>query len=84
MAKIKQYHFSLGDSSKGPVGFCALIKTHSKKKAIEILKRVIPQELAIPYVTDDAEDSVVYLTAYFNENAITEKDIDEVEEAIDA
>lgn len=82
MAKLKQFHFSLGNSTKGPVGFCALIKATSKAEAVTLLKKALPQEQDVHAVGEDGADTpeVVYIAAYFNEEAITEADIDEEEE----
>lgn len=87
MAKLKQYHFSLGNSTNGPIGFCALIKAESKAEAVALLKKSLPQEQDVhPYSEDgNAAPEIVYIAAYFNEAAITEAaiteaDIDEEEE----
>lgn len=82
MAKLKQYHFSLGDSTKGPIGFCALIKAGSKAEAVALLKKSVPEEQDVHPVTEDGDDNpaIVYIAAYINEAAITEADIDEEED----
>lgn len=80
MGKLKSYHFSLGNSSDGPIGYCARIKASSKKEAVEILKRVLPDEIAL-HATGDSDadnEAVEYIEAYTNADAITEADIDEV------
>lgn len=82
--QLKSYHFSLGNSTKGPVGFCALIKATSKAAAVAILKKALPEEQDVHPVSEDGDGTpeVVYIAAYFNEAAITEADIDE-EEAVE-
>lgn len=77
----KQFHFSLGNSSKGPIGFCALLKADSKKDAVALLKKVLPDELEIRPLGNDKENAaVIYIAAYFNDKAITVRAIDEEEE----
>jgi hypothetical protein len=73
---MKSYHFSLGNSSAGPVGFCARIRATSKKKALELLYEVLPTDVGVdPYDNGGVE----YIRVYFNDDAITVKDIDEWE-----
>lgn len=38
MPKLKEYHFSCGNSSRNTVGFCATVKAHSKAEAVTILQ----------------------------------------------
>ena len=76
MAKKRSYHFDLGNSSSGPVGFCARIVATSKKEAVEKLIAAMPDERMIEH--DDAETGVDYFAVYFNPAAVSEKDIDEV------
>jgi hypothetical protein len=80
------YHFSCGNSSDGPIGFCARVKTTSKKEALEILKRVLPDEIKIrpnyqggeQGKKDDA--AIEYIEAYISPDNIKIDDIDEVNE----
>lgn len=69
-----RYHFSLGDSTKGPVGFCSVVEAESEAEAVKKLKDLLPEEFLIH------EDGASYVDVYFNPDAITEKDIDEIEE----
>ncbi len=68
------YHFSLGNSSTGPVGFCARIIASSKEEAVEKLRDATPEEYMIGEY--DYDLGVDYLQAYFNPTAVSEKDID--------
>lgn len=79
--RLKSYHFSLGNSSVGPIGYCARLSAHSKKEAVELLKRAIPLELEVPKVSDSDNDNarIEYIEAYLNEDAIKESDIDEID-----
>lgn len=75
----KRYHFSLGNSSKGPIGFCAAVWATGKEEAVEKLRRALPENLEIPLFTDD--EDIEYAQAYFNESAVTARGIDDVEGA---
>jgi hypothetical protein len=77
---MPSYHFSLGNSTDGPVGFCARVTANSKEEALEMLKRFLPNvfECDNPYVCLPAEGD--YITVYFNQDAITVDDIDEVQD----
>ena len=74
MAKKRSYHFDLGNSSTGPVGFCAKIIASSKEEAVRLMKATMPEEhMVVEYL-----DEVDYFAVYFNPAAVSEKDIDEV------
>ena len=50
MAKKKRllsYHFSAGNSSCGPIGFCARVLACSKQQAIERLLQALPSEVVL-------------------------------------
>jgi hypothetical protein len=81
---LKSYHFSLGNSTKGPIGYCARIRATSKKEAVEILKAVLPEELKIhPCGTEEQNKAVEYIEAYLNAGPISPKSIDEEEDVDD-
>lgn len=69
------YHFNIGDSSTGPIGFCARIAADSEEEAVEKLIQLIPHEHVIFNDTSAGE----YLAVYFNVGRITADDIDESE-----
>jgi hypothetical protein len=80
---VKSYHFSLGDSSTGPVGYCARVQAKSKREAVRKLRRMLVEKGAMElrkwlglgtYAPD-----VEYFNVYFNEKAITVKSIDDSE-----
>ncbi len=73
---MKEYHFSLGNSDKGPIGYCAVVKAASKADAVEVLRAALPQE----HPVIDGYESIVYLTVYFNEAAVKASAIDEITE----
>ena len=78
--KRRRYHFSLGNSSKGPIGYCAVVIARSQWEAIEKLRKQLPEELKVPQVGEEYDPDVEYIEAYFNDQAIRLKDIDEIED----
>jgi hypothetical protein len=81
---LKSYHFSLGNSSDGPIGYCARIKATSKESAVEILKAVLPCESKVtPCGSDEQNKAVEYIQAYFNPDHASLKDIFEFEDSND-
>jgi hypothetical protein len=84
--KLYSYHFSCGNSTDGPIGFCARVKAKSKEEALEILRRVLPEEVKIR--TAGAWDeqgkkdaaAIEYIEAYISPDNIKIDDIDEHEE----
>jgi len=75
---MKSFLFSVGNSSQGPVGYCARIWAESKEDALEILRAAIPFEQTI-LERGDHHERVEYMIAYFNPDAIMLEDIDENE-----
>ncbi len=76
---LKNYHFSLGNTNKGAVGFCAVVRSTSKVKAVEILKSSLPFEYETGIDQNDETGSLEYVAFYTNSERITVRDIDEVE-----
>ena len=78
--ELKSYHFSIGNSTTGPVGFCARVMACSKKDAVALLTEELPHEAAITEgPCAPVERAVEYMRVYFNPSAITENDIDEID-----
>lgn len=79
--RLKSYHFSLGNSSDGPVGLCFRVLARSIPQAVEQAKELLAQEEwnntreARPVIDNHVE----YFSFYTNPDAITKKDIDEWE-----
>jgi hypothetical protein len=69
---MKSYHFDLGNSNTGPIGFSARVNAGSMDEALAILQEALPNELPADGLPKDIE----YLNVYFNGEAITLKDID--------
>jgi hypothetical protein len=74
---MKSYHFSLGNSNDGAIGFCASVQGKSEGDAVDRLKRLLPTEVE---VTNSDFGTGEYLAIYFNPTAIRAQNIDEVEE----
>ena len=75
---MRSFHFDLGNSSDGPVGFCARILAESPEEALDTLKEKIGDG-SFP-VRETQEE---YLCVYINSDEITVNDIDDVEHNID-
>jgi hypothetical protein len=76
LAKKRDFHFSLGDSSDGPVGFCATIRASSTKQAVEKLKAALPTESMV--LENHVEAGVEYIRVDFDSGAVSEADLDDV------
>lgn len=76
MAELKSYHFSLGNSTHGPIGFCARIEATSKRRAVKRLRQLLFENGDKCHLFSDSKE---YVSFYFNRWAITADDIDEVD-----
>jgi hypothetical protein len=67
---LREYQFSLGNSTDGPVGYCARIAATTAEEAVARLGELLPHdemlELDIPRATEGE-----YLTVYFNLARVT-------------
>lgn len=77
--KKKSYHFSIGNSAKGPLGLCAKFIATSKEEALERLKSHLPFSINLRCMPTELEYTVVYI----NTDAIKIKDITVVDEVED-
>ena len=81
MMKKRSYHFSLGNSFPGPVGYCARAIGITKAEALEKLKKAMPVEIEIHKRIDRTEHpDIEYITVYFNPEALKIRDIDDWED----
>ena len=71
----KSYHFDLGNSNTGPIGYCARVWASSEDEAVAILKENIAITVAI---SDGGDERIEYIEGYINLDAITKADIDEI------
>lgn len=75
--RLRAYHFDLGDSTDGPVGFCAVVLAKSKGEALKLLqKRLTDIGDKLEIIVDEAR--IEYIAIYFNPLAITSKNIDTI------
>ena len=77
---MPNYHFDLGDSNNGPVGFCAVIQAGSKERALAILQMALPEDGVDVEYRDSNGNKVPeleYIRVYFNPKHVTVKDIDD-------
>ena len=78
MAKQQSYHFDLGNSTDGPIGFCARVTASSPEDALAALKDALPEHLQLSTSWMDVARGVESIDVYLNPSAITVDDIDEV------
>jgi len=72
----KSYHFSRGNSTSGPVGYCARVEAENAQDAIAKLKTVLEE---LDYTSGELWSSGdQYLQVYFGDDPISEEDIDEI------
>lgn len=72
------FHFNVGNSTTGPIGYCARIEADDEEQALARLRELLPTEWEIPH-PDLGHDE--YITAYFNGDAVKVEDIDEDDDA---
>lgn len=83
MNNLKSYHFDLGNSNQGPIGFCARVTAESAKEAAEKLRSAVESmnaefDLAKGAGLKSDNPALEYLQVYFNPEKISERYIDEV------
>jgi hypothetical protein len=87
---MKRFHFSLGDSTTGPIGFCASVYAESAEEAAQMLNDAL-SELGHSVSTidndepddsdEEAEPYIEYVEVYFNPvHGVEVTDIDETED----
>lgn len=75
MAKTN-YHFSVGNSSEGPIGLCARVIADTPEDALAALCEALPEELLeVQNVRRCQRGQIEYINVYINELAITVDDI---------
>lgn len=78
--KLYDYHFNLGNSTFGPIGFCARVVAQSKETALAKLTARLPESVRVRPYWDDKHYKGEYIEIYINAGAITTADIDEFED----
>jgi hypothetical protein len=76
---LKSYHFSFGNSTDGPVGFCARVRAKSRAEAARLLRKAMPPSQKVTVLNTRG---IEYVEAYFNPDALTTKGIDEEPEDV--
>jgi hypothetical protein len=73
------YLFDFGDSTEGPIGYCARIVARTEREAIARLKALLPEYIeGDRHLLDAIDAKSEYLTVYFGRN-VSEIDIDGAE-----
>lgn len=67
--RTREFHFSVGDSTEGHVGLCAVIVAHSHQEALDTLLERLPELVEVDTQGDD------YINVYINPSAFTVDDI---------
>ena len=78
---MNSYHFDVGNSSKGPVGFCARVKAENEKEAVSKLRNLLEhsEHFEIDLAVEDRDKGIEYLNFYVNPAYVFESDIDDSE-----
>ena len=76
MSKKFSFHFDIGNSATGPIGFCARVDATSAERALEKLKDAIAESVEV----HSSDPDIDYITVYFNADAITVDDVDSEDE----
>ena len=76
---MNSYHFDIGNSSTGPLGFCARVTASSKEEAVKRLRERFSSDNCEHEIGKQGTRSGEYYCVYFNTDAITVNDIDDWE-----
>lgn len=82
MTQLRSYHFSLGNSFKGPIGFCARVFAETPEAAVIALQeRLHDLQGGVCIHPSDHLDGTPfgdeYIEVYVNPDAVSADDIDE-------
>lgn len=70
------YHFDLGNSTTGAVGFSAEVLAESPESAVQLLQDLLPEEISVPVGFIGSQGGITYANVYVNTRAISVDDID--------
>jgi hypothetical protein len=73
---MPKYHFDLGDSNDGPIGFCAEVRAPTRERAVEKLKEALPEDMDVTDAATPLTTGIAYVQIYFNPDAVTAEAID--------
>jgi len=81
---MKRYHFSVGNSTDGPVGYCASVYAESPEDALGMLSELLAGDGCLGHLVDDRsaerQGGIDYLNVYFNPGGVGLEDIDDEED----
>ena len=84
MPKKHLFHFSVGNSTSGPIGMCCSISAATREAALNRLKRLMPEECEVPLTRLDQKRDALqpgeYMRVYLNRHEIYTRDIDFIDE----
>lgn len=72
----RQYHFSCGNSTSGPIGLCGTVRARSRDEAVKIFRDHVCAELDADMGDSSAVD---YMRVYIESDNITINDIDMID-----
>jgi hypothetical protein len=78
---LRRYHFNLGNSTTGPIGYCADVVADSAQAAVAKLTTAIGFKDDQAEVDHDTFSRQEYITVFFNCTNITIDDIDAEDDA---
>ena len=67
---MQEYFFDMGNSTWGPIGFCARVWAETAEEAAEKVRDSLPEFL--PVESDDK--SISYINVYFNPDVLAASD----------
>jgi hypothetical protein len=77
--KPQSFHFSVGSSDSGPIGWCSRVIAFTPAEAVAVMRNII-EERGQAYMVVENEDSIEYFQVYLNPEVLTEDDIDDSED----
>jgi len=80
--RLRSYHFSLGDSTNGSVGYCARVVADSKDGAVTQLRAQL-EDMDREQHASGLDEAIEYLTVYFNPTTVLADTIDEIDDVDD-
>ena len=76
---MRDFHFSVGDSTRGAIGLCARVKAETKQDAVAKLRGALEKSVGtfdeVPLRIQDAD--IQYVNVYISPANIHDSDIDE-------
>ena len=76
---MKLYHFDVGNSNDGPIGFCARVRAKSKVAALRTLTKYLRDRQSMIALDVANSPDIEYLNVYFNYKALSIRDIDSID-----